>query len=183
MNAMMKPLEIEDESAELVGTLTDKQQAFVLEFVANGGQLGKAAEVAGYSYPAQAATGLVRLPHVAAAIRAETSRAIQQGAAMGVRFMTRALADDSKLSGAVKFQCAKWLAEAAGHGAPKVAADTDQKPQGEMSLADLDAFVTAGRAALVRARAEREAIPGEAQEIAHDDAARASLEAQGFEPS
>lgn len=162
------------ESTDLVaGVLTAKQSAFVREFVALGGQQGKAAGLAGYADPDASAHRLVRLPHVQAAIRAETSRLVLEGGTKGVRWMTNAL-DDAKLSGAVRFQCAKWLAEGAGHGLAAARAqlglpDPD-KPLNEMTLDELDAFMQAGRKALDTLKQDKlRTIDGEVvRDVVHD---------------
>lgn len=157
MGAVMR-LEHEGVESESLGVLTAKQSAFVSHFVALGGQQGKAAELAGYADAAASAHRLVRLPHIQAAIRAEQERLVLEGGAKGLRWMVTAL-DDAKLSGAVRFQCAKWLAEAAGHGlaAQRAALGLPgaDKPLSEMTLDELDAFIAAGKAGVEHLKRER----------------------------
>lgn len=157
MGAVMR-LEHEGVEPEPLGVLTAKQSEFVRQYVLLGGQPTKAAELAGYSQPHTRAYELQRLPHVQAAIRAEQERLVLEGGAKGLRWMVTAL-DDQKLSGAVRFQCAKWLAEAAGHGlaAQRAALGLPgaDKPLSEMTLDELDAFIAAGKAGVEHLKRER----------------------------
>lgn len=158
MNAMLRPLEPEEDQG-LAGVLSPRQSAFVRAFVENGGVATRAAEAAGYAEPRSSAYSLTRLPHVQAAIRAETERMVQGAGAKAVGWMVKAL-DDPKLPGAVRFQSAKWLAEAAGHGLAAHRAalgmPPQDKPLSEMTLDELDAFISAGKAATERLRQDRE---------------------------
>lgn len=170
MNAVLRL----DHDPELAGVLTEKQAAFVRAMVRNGGNQTEAAREAGYGDPGARGWGLMQLPHVLAAIRAETERTMAGAGAKAVGWMVKAL-DDQKLAGAVRFQCAKWLAEAAGHGlAAQRAAlglPAQDKPLTEMTLDELDAFISAGKAATTRLREERErTIDGQSIEVARSDA-------------
>jgi hypothetical protein len=181
MNAMLKPLE-EDEDRAAAGVLTEKQAEFVRQYCLLGGQPTKAAELAGYAQPHTRAYGLQRLPHVQAAIRRETERMVMEGGTAGVRWMARAL-DDAKLPGAVRFQAAKWLAEASGHGlAAQRAAlglPVQDKPLSDMTLDELDAFISAGKAGIERLKQDRErTIEGT---VVRDDARNVEGDA-GAEP-
>ena len=171
MNAVMRVVEAEEDHG-VAGVLTPKQAAFVKAYVENGGVATKAAELAGYAEPRSSAWGLTRLPHVQAAIRAETERMVQGAGAKAVGWMVKAL-DDAKLPGAVRFQSAKWLAEAAGHGlAAQRAAlglPAADKPLTEMTLDELDAFISAGKQGIERLKAERErTIEGQAVDVRND---------------
>lgn len=157
MGAVMR-LDSEESSAPITGTLTDKQRLFVRALVRNGGNATGAAEEAGYGDPRSRGWELMQLPHVLAAIRAETERMMAGGGAKAVGWMVKAL-DDTKLAGAVRFQCAKWLAEAAGHGlaAQRAALGLPgaDKPLSEMTLDELDAFIAAGKAGVEHLKRER----------------------------
>ena len=140
--------------------LTDKQGQFVLAYVRNGGLATKAAEDAGYASPKNAAYDLLRLPHVLAAIRAERERSIHTEGANIAWATMKDLMQNPRYTGAVKFQAARWTLEAAGSGlaAPRAALglpDQD-KPLSEMTLAELDAFMSAGRQALETLKDQRE---------------------------
>jgi len=168
MNAMMQPIENDDSGERGVSFLTGLQAAYVKEFVKNGANGTAAATVAGYKDAKQASWYLQQQPHIRAAIRAEQERVIMsKGATKAVGFMVSAL-DDKLLSGAVRFQCAKWLAEAAGHGLAAHRAalglPDSEKPISEMTLAELDAFITAGKAATAKLKSS--IIEGQ---IGHDD--------------
>lgn len=158
MNAVLKAWD-DDGDRGAIGVLTDKQSSFVRALVRNGGNQTEAAREAGYGDPGARAWDLMRLPHVLAAIRAETERTMAAGGAKAVGWMVKAL-DDPKLPGAVRFQSAKWLAEAAGHGLAAHRAalgmPVQDKPLSEMTLDELDAFISAGKAATERLRQDRE---------------------------
>lgn len=79
--------------------------------------------------------------------------------AKAVGWMVKAM-DDTKLPGAVRFQAAKWVAEASGHGLAaqqaRLGLPAQDKPLSEMTLDELDAFISAGKQATERLRQERE---------------------------
>lgn len=98
------------------------------------------------------------------------------GGSRGLRWMMDAL-DDQKLAGAVRFQCAKWLAEASGHGlaAQRAALGLPEqdKPLSEMTLDELDAFISAGKAATERLKQDRmRTIEGEVRNDARNSDAQ-----------
>lgn len=172
MNAMLKPMEAQEDQG-VPGVLTAMQAAFVKAYVENGGVAVRAAEAAGYADPKGSAWGLTRLPHVQGAIRQETERMVQGAGAKAVGWMVKAL-DDAKLPGAVRFQSAKWLAEAAGHGlAAQRAAlglPDSSKPLTEYTLDELDAFISAGKAGIERLKQERERTIEGSASVVRDDA-------------
>jgi hypothetical protein len=145
-----------------VGALTEKQATFAKAYVQNGGNGMQAAADAGFSDPRTASWRLLRLPHVQAAIRAERERAIAtEGASIAWATM-KDLMQNPKYTGAVKFQAARWTLEAAGSGLAAHRAalglpDND-KPLSEMTLAELDAFMAAGKQALDTLREQRERV-------------------------
>lgn len=172
------------ESTNLAGVLTEKQSLFVKFYVELGGQVVKATEAAGYA-DGRFGYQLQRLPHVQAAIRVEQARLIMgEGASKAVGFMVKAL-DDAKMSGAVRFQCAKWLAEAAGHGLAAHRAalglPPSDKPLSEMTLDELDAFIGAGKHAVTKLKEDRaRTIEGQ---LVHSDArSDGVIDAQPVDP-
>lgn len=140
--------------------LTEKQGQFVRSYCLNGGNATEAARTAGYAQPETRGYELTRLPHVLAAIRAERERSIMaEGASIAWATM-RDLMQNPKYTGAVKFQAARWTLEAAGSGLAAHRAalglpETD-KPLSEMTLSELDAFMSAGRQALDALKDQRE---------------------------
>ena len=158
MNAMMKLDEDADFLPSVSGSLSDMQTVFVEHMLNTGGNQKRSAELAGYSNPSVDAWRLMQLPHVQAALRAGTERMLAGAGPKSVKWMVDAL-DDAKLAGAVRFQCAKWLAEAAGHGlaAQRTALGLplQDKPLSEMTLDELDAFISAGKAATDRLKQDR----------------------------
>ena len=127
------------------------QASFVRYVAADGLPLCKAAEAAGYSHPATAGSNVARLAHVRQAIYA-TRQAMVEGdlASLGLRTM-RELMTDPVTPAPVRFQAARWSIEAAGHGAAaRQAAElpASEKALHEMSVAELEAFIQRGDAAL-----------------------------------
>lgn len=157
------------------GDLTGMQAEFVKRLV-SGVPQGKAAGLAGYAHPDQSASALVRLPHIQAAINRESQRVLMvEGVANALTFMVKGPSNE-KLPGAVRFQCAKWVMENAGHGlAAQRAAlglpDND-KPLSEMSTGELDDLIGAMRNRLMETRAV--VIEGEARNAAPDGVAGAT---------
>lgn len=141
----------EIESGAALG-LTLKQKEFVRLMTAEGMCQTKAAEAAGFSFPSQEASRLVRLPHVRAALHAARQAAIEgELASLGLRTM-RELMTDATTPAPVRFQAAKWSIEAAGHGAAARQAaaglPASEKALHEMSVEELEAFIQRGDAAL-----------------------------------
>lgn len=162
--------------------LTPKQSAFVTNLVL-GNPPGKAAEMAGYSYPDQSSWRLTRVPAIQAAIRKESERIlITQGVPAALGFMISAPAD-KKLPGAVRFQAAKWVMESAGHGlaAQRAALGLpgDDKPLDEMSVGELEAFLAAGQSAIAAIKARDGIIDGSARNV--EDSTMGEL-AQAIDP-
>lgn len=176
MNAMLKPAQDDDFVPAAPGALTERQRLFVRALVENGGVAVRAAETAGYAEPKSSAWNVMQLPHVQAAIRAETERMVASAGPKAIGWMMTAL-DDQKMAGAVRFQCAKWLAEAAGHGlaAQRAALGLPEqdKPLSEMTLEELDAFISAGKAATDRLKQDRaRTIEGEVRSDARNSDAQ-----------
>ena len=172
MNAMLKPSEDEFLAALPSNGLTDKQCLFVRAIVRNGGNQTEAAAEAGYGDAGARAWELMQLPHILSAIRAETERMMASAGPKAIGWMMKAL-DDQRMPGAVRFQCAKWLAEASGHGlAAQRAAlglPVQDKPISEMTLDELDTFIAAGKAATERLKQDRmRTIEGEVRNDARN---------------
>jgi len=139
----------------------------------NGVTQTKAAELAGYSNPGTDAWRLLQTPSILDAItRHAQQRLITEGQQAALAFMIKGPSNE-KLPGAVRFQCAKWVMEAAGHGlAAQRAAlglPADDKPLSEMSITELDAFLAAGRGAIAQMQSDKmRTIDGNARNIAPD---------------
>lgn len=161
--------DIEDEGQVGPEGLTEKQALFVKALVA-GHKQGQAAEMAGYiGYPDSNASRLVRLPHIQRAIQRETERRLlAEGVPAALQFMVTA-PGDKKLPGAVRYQCAKWVMEAAGHGlaAQRAALGLpgDDKPLDEMSVGELEAFLSAGQSAIAAIKSRDGIIDGSARNV------------------
>ena len=152
--------------------LTDKRRKFVQGVIA-GLTPAKAAEQAGYSGPHQAANYLTRQSSIQEAIRRESARVLlSDGVPNALAFMVKAPLNE-KLPGAVRFQAAKWVLENAGHGLAAQRAQLGlpdfDKPLSEMSVAELDQFLSAGFKALEANKAqEQRTIEGSARNIESD---------------
>lgn len=169
MNAVMKLLlPADDEGPVGPENLTTKQAAFVKALV-SGHKQGKAAEQAGYLHPDENASRLVRLPHIQRAVQRETERRLlTEGVPAALEFMVSA-PGDKKLPGAVRYQCAKWVMEAAGHGlaAQRAALGLpgEDKPLDQMSVGELEAFLSAGQSAIAAIKARDGIIDGSARNV------------------
>jgi hypothetical protein len=158
--------------------LSDKQSEFVKHY-SNGMSQTQAAKLAGYSSPGTDAWRLLRTQTVIDAISREMhQRLMTEGQQVALGFMLKAPANE-KLPGAVRFQAAKWVMEAAGHGlAAQRAAlglPDSEKPLSEMSITELDAFLAAGRGAIAAMQDQKmRTIDGTARNAAPDVAAALS---------
>jgi hypothetical protein len=143
-------MELLQNAGGLLAGLTEKQKSFVRFVAVEGMALCRAAEAAGYSYPATAGSDLARLPHVRAAIVATRQTAIEGDlASLGLRTM-RELMSDSLTPAPVRFQAAKWSLEAAGHSREQARAGLPpaEKSLSEMSVGELEEFIKRGESAL-----------------------------------
>lgn len=148
--------------------LSEKQAAFVKAYVSGLSQT-KSAEVAGYSCPGPDAWRLLQTQSVIDAITRETqNRLMTEGQQVALGFMLKAPGNE-KLPGAVRFQAAKWVMEAAGHGlaAQRAALGLpgDDKPLDEMSVGELEAFLSAGQSAIAAIKARDGIIDGSARNV------------------
>lgn len=129
--------------------LTEKQRAFVLAYVANGGIATQAAETAGYAVPHTEGWRLMNIPQIRDAIHAEQSRVIECDlATLGVKVI-KDLMTNEDTPAHVRFQAARFALESAGHGAASapVAPGAD-RPFIEMDIVELTEFATRGREAI-----------------------------------
>lgn len=166
MNAMVKPRLPREATTS---GLSEKQAEFVKHY-SNGMSQTQAAKLAGYSSPGTDAWRLLRTQPVIDAISREMhQRLMTEGQQAALGFMLKAPANE-KLPGAVRFQAAKWVMEAAGHGlAAQRAAlglPPEDKPLSEMSTEELDSLIGAMRNRLVETRAQ--VIEGEARNAQPD---------------
>jgi len=134
--------------------LTEQQAAYVREMVRNGGQEQAAARAAGYSPDSMRSNlyALRRNHKVVDALRRERENWIQTtGGSLAIKTL-EALMLDPATSGQVKLQAAKFTLEAAGHGLAaqkaRMGLPDPDKPLSEMSLSELEAFLSAGSAAI-----------------------------------
>jgi phage terminase small subunit len=146
--------------------LTEKQAAFVTNFVANGGNGSAAAVDAGYAEASarQSAYNLVRLPHVQDAINREMRREIASMTVLGLGKL-KAVLENPDTKATVILDATIKLADRAGLG-PKSDADSDKdsKPLSELSLAELHAIIRASNArAAQEAGAEPVAVPDQSE--------------------
>ena len=164
-------VEIETTSVEDLN-LTPQRAIFVKHLV-DGVKQGKAAELAGYRCPDAQASYLMRQPNVIEAIRRESARRLMgEGVPNALAFMVKAPLNE-KLPGAVRFQAAKWVLENAGHGLAAQRAQLGlpdfDKPLSEMTVQELDQFLSAGFKALEANKAqEQRTIEGSTRNIEPD---------------
>jgi phage terminase small subunit len=131
--------------------LTELQQAFVLEYVRNGGVANAAAVAAGYTEQGArgAAYQLVRNPKVINAIRLEQRRFILTELASASVYATLDQLRDPVTPAHVRHQAAKLAAQMSGLLKTEENQGFDfDKPMVEMSIEELEAFVAAGAAAV-----------------------------------
>lgn len=148
------------------------RRKFVKNLIA-GIKPAKAAALAGYAHPDQQANYLTKQLNVQQALQRESQRVLMtEGLPNALTFMVSAPMNE-KLPGAVRFQAAKWVMEAAGHGlAAQRAAlglPADDKPLSEMSTSELDGLIGAMRTRLMETRAQ--VIEGESRLVGSDGVA------------
>lgn len=139
-------------SGQFVATsdLTELQGRFVLEYVRNGGQAGKAATTAGYRDGANAAFANMRNPAILAAIRDEQARTLYAEVGSASVATVLSVMRDQGARNADKIQAARLGAEMA----KLIKRDkTDNnllnsKAFSEMNMEELETFIAAGNAAI-----------------------------------
>lgn len=121
--------------------LTPMQRAFVGNLVRNGCTPTQAARDAGYSIAKVAAFDLLRLPHVATAVRMERGRYISGELANVATGTLRAILVDSTAPAAARVQAARTVLEMSGEiGRNKTTADED-RPLSELSAEELTRMI------------------------------------------
>jgi len=117
--------------------LTPKQRTFVLQLVRTGTNPTNAAREAGYSDAGTSAYDLMRLPHVAAAIRLERERYISGELANVATGTLHAILTDKAAPASARVQAARTVLEMSGEiGRNKTSAEED-RPLSEMSADEL----------------------------------------------
>jgi len=94
--------------------LTPKQRSFVTILVRNGSTPTNAAREAGYSVPGVASHDLMRLPHIAAAIRLERQRYISGEMANVATGTLVAVMTDKEAPASARVQAARTVLELSG---------------------------------------------------------------------
>lgn len=157
------------------GQLTEFASEFVENYVNNGGNPKAAFLMAGGS-PDWVREGVGRLMATKKVREAIRKRQLQYMTGLANKaagtIKELMLANDGTVPAAVRFQAARWCMETAGVGpqhAEKGEADQTDKPLEEMSIRELEAFITAGGAA-VRQQREQEARTIEGELCAPDSA-------------
>lgn len=152
-----------------VSGLTDMQQAFVRNFVVNGGDWTRAAEAAGYRTPVQAAYILRRNDAVMAAIEQANRHYVRGTLAQKAFGVINAIlddTDDAPQAKRLRLDAAKTILDRAGYVAPKAMEPerpSDNNDVGDMSLAELEAMIRESKA-----RIEAMKLVGDAQGNTHD---------------
>ena len=124
--------------------LTPLQARFAVEYVANGGNGSKAALAAGYSdvSPGSEAYRLAHLPHVQAAIAAETLKQFGRHAPAAVDVLAEIMIDSDQ-PGGVRVKAAGMILDRAGFTPPKrheLESSRDKRPE-NMNKSELEAFI------------------------------------------
>lgn len=120
--------------------LTEQQATFVVNYVANGGNRQQAARTAGYSDPRTESYRLLNLPHIRQAITDERERVLNcELASKALATMSELLGEDTPAQ--VRFQAARWVLEAVGHGIDSGTLEDHEKPLHEMSYYELNQVI------------------------------------------
>lgn len=119
--------------------MTDKQARFVEAYIRTGSVI-EAGRIAGYAHDS-GSYGAIRSSTIQNALHAYRVRTIKgEGATIGMKCMLRLAGAESEAPAAVQFQAAKWLLEAAGHGA-SADDDGEAKPLAEMTEQELERVI------------------------------------------
>jgi hypothetical protein len=133
---------------ESTGQLSDQEINFVQAYVGNGGDIKAAGLAAGLADPGVA----LAKPQVREAIEVKRDTEIKTAGATRAWSVIEQLMTDPAAPAQVRLQAAKWTLEASGHGLSAVAASLHLglkrtgKPLAEMSVGELEEFITRGRA-------------------------------------
>lgn len=121
--------------------LTPMQRAFIASLVRNGSTPTHAARDAGYAVPKVAAFDLLRLPHVAAAIRLERERYISGELANVATGTLQAILTDKDAPAAARVQAARTVLEMSGEIGRNKRSAEDDRPLSEMSAEELAGLI------------------------------------------
>jgi hypothetical protein len=133
---------------------TDRQLQFVHHFTNGARSAADAARAAGFADPGTAARRLILTPHVRAAIRAARIADIEGDLSRLALDTLRDLMATATTPAPVKLGAARFALEMARYGPEQAAKQPDdQKPLAEMTIAELEALVTAKESALPSADA------------------------------
>lgn len=129
--------------------LSEQQEAFVTEYVRNGGNALAAAKAAGYG-PTVKGDHLMADHRIRVAIEQKRDTEIKTTGATEAWRVMQALLSDPAAPAQVRFQAARWTLEASGHGLSAIAAaihmgQAGKKDPGEMSVSELMEVVERGR--------------------------------------
>ena len=141
--------------------LTDKRKEFIRHYV-KGVKQTEAARLAGFAFPSVEAVRLLDNSEVQAAVQAELVRRVQtEGQAIAFNFLINTITDE-KAPWSARTECARIVSNKGplSDMALKAAYQPADKPMNEMSLAELEAFIKGGQAALEKERQAR-ALPAE----------------------
>jgi phage terminase small subunit len=117
--------------------LTPKQRAFVVALVRNGTTPTAAAREAGYNNPKVSSFDVLRLPHVAAAIRLERGRYISGELANIATGTLHAILIDKEAPASARVQAARTVLEMSGDIGKAKRTDDDDRPLSEMTAEEL----------------------------------------------
>ena len=117
--------------------LTHKQRMFVLALVKSGANPTAAAREAGYSDAKVSSYQLLRLPHVAAAIRMERQRYISGELANIATGTLRHILTDSEAPASARVQAARTVLEMSGDIGKAKRQDDEDRPLSEMTAEEL----------------------------------------------
>jgi phage terminase small subunit len=117
--------------------LTPKQRAFVVALVRNGTTPTAAAREAGYNNPKVSSFDVLRLPHVAAAIRMERQRYISGELANIATGTLRHILTDSEAPASARVQAARTVLEMSGDIGKAKRQDDEDRPLSEMTAEEL----------------------------------------------
>jgi hypothetical protein len=134
--------------------LTPKQRSFVTLLVRNGSTPTQAAREAGYSVPGVASYDLMRLPHIAAAIRFERQRFISGELANIATGTLQDVMTDKEAPASARVQAARTVLEMSGELAKgRGKADDEDRPLSELTADELTRLIdrwTEEKAALAK---------------------------------
>jgi len=137
--------------------LTDRQQLFVVAFVANGGNAAAAAATAGYSVASAREQGwrLVHKPHVLAAVQDAQRKTIRSLGTEAIEMLVGLMRTSQ--SDRVRLAAAGSILDRAGLTAKAAEAENEtqrDKPISEMSADELSALISQNRATVAALEAK-----------------------------